>query len=316
MTTRPKILLGHGIILVVAVVLPAFAFAQIEVNGLVFPTSLQHFKKTFGEPDVIQRDTEIGCMSESGAHTNIYRYGNHCFAVHSDSGRKTVKVNVLDLEADLTSEIKIHDIPVQRLMLDNTVIDRFRELIMGNSTDEIFMNLSDDPGIGSLKLVFKDHRLCSIVNECPFWRTIRMQVVVLKSGDDQLHIEVVRLLNDEEMPLVRSQLLLAEPNYFFLVALSDSGEGMGRIYGNVIHRPEQTDLLLYEVDVLEQHHRKGAGTALIERVKTLMDERGYCEAWVLTEGDNDRARAFYESVGGVLEAFPTAMYVFRGRDEG
>jgi GNAT superfamily N-acetyltransferase len=142
-----------------------------------------------------------------------------------------------------------------------------------------------------------------------------VHIQLLKSGDDLLHIEAVLLLNDKTISVERSRMLLAEPCYFFLVALDDSGEIMGRIYGNVIHRPEQTDLLLYEVDVLEQHHKKGAGTAMIERVKALMLEQGYKEAWVLTEGDNKRARAFYESVGGVLEAFPTAMYVFRGMDE-
>ena len=46
-------------------------------------------------------------------------------------------------------------------------------------------------------------------------------------------------------------MLLREPTYVMVVALTDDNEVMGRIYGNVLHRYEATDLLLYEVDVAE-----------------------------------------------------------------
>jgi len=138
-----------------------------------------------------------------------------------------------------------------------------------------------------------------------------MQVRLLKSGDDALHIEAVRLLNDEaEMSEERSAELLREPTYFFLVALSDLGEIMGRVYGNVIHRFGQTDLLLYEVDVVEAHHRKGVGRAMLEFLKGYCAEKGYREMWVLTEGDNQAARGLYASAGGVEVDYPTVMYDF------
>jgi hypothetical protein len=53
-------------------------------------------------------------------------------------------------------------------MSDSLVTDLFREMMMGNSSDEIYLDLASDPGIATLQLVFKEHRLCTINNECPF----------------------------------------------------------------------------------------------------------------------------------------------------
>jgi len=138
-----------------------------------------------------------------------------------------------------------------------------------------------------------------------------MIVRLLNPGDEAIHGEAIRLLNDgAQITRERSAALLAEPTYIFIVATNDSGEVMGRIYGHVLHRFAQTDLLLYEVDVLEVHQRKGVGKAMLEFIKQLCAERGFREAWVLTEGDNKPARALYESAGGMEEGYPTAMYVF------
>ena len=141
-----------------------------------------------------------------------------------------------------------------------------------------------------------------------------MKLQLLKPGEEQLHIEAIRLLNDAVMSPERSAALLREATYVFVVALSDSDEIMGRIYGHVLHRFAQADLLLYEVDVLDAHQRKGVGKAMLEFMKALMKERGYAEMWVLTEGDNKPARALYESAGGIEEGSPTIMYVFYNED--
>ena len=138
-----------------------------------------------------------------------------------------------------------------------------------------------------------------------------MQIILLKPGDEPIHIEAIRLLNNgAQISHERSVALLSEPTYIYILALTDSGEIMGRIYGYVLHRFEQTDLLLYEVDVLEDHQRKGVGKAMLEFVNDLSNERGYCEMWVLTEGENMAARSLYEASGGVEENSPTIMYVF------
>lgn len=141
-----------------------------------------------------------------------------------------------------------------------------------------------------------------------------MQIHLLNLGDESLLIEAARIFNaDEEVSYERAASLLAEPTFFVVVARTDEGVIMGRIYGDVIHRFAQTDLLLYEVDVAEEHQRKGVARAMIEFVKGLAIQRGYKEIWVLTEGDNAPARALYKSLGGVEENSPTIMYVFYPR---
>ncbi len=105
-------------------------------------------------------------------------------------------------------------------------------------------------------------------------------------------------------------MLLREPSYLMVVALADDDEVMGRIYGNILHRYEATDLLLYEVDVLEAYQRKGVGRAMLDYLKTYCAGRGYGEMWVLTEVGNRAGNALYKSAGGKLENSPANMYVF------
>ncbi len=137
-----------------------------------------------------------------------------------------------------------------------------------------------------------------------------MQVVLLRSGDEALLTETAKAFNDEAVSHERAAMLLNDPCFFMVVARLGSSEIMGRIYGHVLHRFSHSDLLLYEVDVADEHRRKGVGKAMLEFVKSFARERNYRETWVLTEEDNAPAQALYASAGGVLEAFPTAMYVF------
>ncbi len=109
----------------------------------------------------------------------------------------------------------------------------------------------------------------------------------------------------------RAAALLREPTYVMVVALDDNGDVMGRIYGHVLHRFEATDLLMYEVDVAEQHQRRGAGRAMIDFLKALCAERGWREMWVLTEQGNQAGNALYSSADGELEGSPANMYVFQ-----
>jgi GNAT superfamily N-acetyltransferase len=137
-----------------------------------------------------------------------------------------------------------------------------------------------------------------------------MNITLLKPGDEAQLIEAAQCLNDDEISRERAAALLNESSFFAVVARTEEGALMGRIYGHVLHRFTQTDLLLYEVDVVDAHQRKGAARAMLEFVKQLCLERGYAEMWVLTESDNAPARALYEAAGGVEENSPTIMYVF------
>ena len=137
-----------------------------------------------------------------------------------------------------------------------------------------------------------------------------MKIILLKPGDEELLQRAENVFNTDAPSPARCAMLLREPSYVMVVALTDDNEVMGRIYGNVLHRYVATDLLLYEVDVAEAHQRKGVGHAMLDYLKGLCEKRGYSEMWVLTELDNDAGNAVYKSAGGVLENSPANMYVF------
>ena len=137
-----------------------------------------------------------------------------------------------------------------------------------------------------------------------------MKIILLKPGDEELLARAEGVFNSNIPPRARCAMLLREPSYVMVVAMTDDNDIMGRIYGNVLHRYEASDLLLYEVDVLEAHQRKGVGGAMLDYLRTLCTRRGYGEMWVLTEPDNEAGNALYKSAGGKLENSPTNMYVF------
>jgi GNAT superfamily N-acetyltransferase len=139
-----------------------------------------------------------------------------------------------------------------------------------------------------------------------------MQVRLLKSGDEALLQEAEALFWPDKVPsLAHAAALLREPTFVMVVAQSDDGKVMARVYGHVLHRFEATDLLLYEVDTVETHRREGAARAIIEYLGRLAAEHGWNEMWVLTEVDNEAGNGLYTAIGGTLENSPANMYVFK-----
>ena len=137
-----------------------------------------------------------------------------------------------------------------------------------------------------------------------------MKIVLLKPGDEELLQRAEAVFNPNAPSSDRCSMLLRETSFVMVVALADDNDVMGRIYGNVLHRFEATDLLLYEVDVDEAHQRKGVGRAMLDFLSDLSARRGYGEMWVLTDLDNEAGNALYKSAGGHLENSPANMYVF------
>ena len=137
-----------------------------------------------------------------------------------------------------------------------------------------------------------------------------MNIVLLKPGDETLMQRAENAFYPNALTHERASMLLREPTYVMVVVLNEKDEVMGRIYANVLHRFEASDLILYEVDVVAAHQRKGVGAAMLEFLKDFCHARGYREMWVLTELHNDAGNALYRSAGGILEGSPANMYVF------
>jgi ribosomal protein S18 acetylase RimI-like enzyme len=61
-------------------------------------------------------------------------------------------------------------------------------------------------------------------------------------------------------------------------------------------------MFLYELEVDEAFRRRGIGRALVERLASLARDAGCYGMWVVTDDDNEAARATYEGTGAVPEA--------------
>jgi len=57
--------------------------------------------------------------------------------------------------------------------------------------------------------------------------------------------------------------------------------------------------LLYDVEVVESHRRRGVATAMLRRLAALAREQGIDEGFVLTEPDDVAANGLYEKAGGI-----------------
>jgi GNAT superfamily N-acetyltransferase len=142
-----------------------------------------------------------------------------------------------------------------------------------------------------------------------------MRVRLLLPGNETDLIAAAREFNDLELSQARAAEILSDPTFVMVVAETDDGELMARIYGHELRRLEQTDLFLYEIDTVERHRRKGAGRKMLEFISTLCRSRGYGEWFVPTECDNVAGNGLYRAVGAVAEHSPANIYAVRMKDE-
>lgn len=90
---------------------------------------------------------------------------------------------------------------------------------------------------------------------------------------------------------------LNDPRTFLLVAEDDEGL-VGWLYAYELLRPEgYRTTLLYEVEVLERAQGRGHGRAMVEVLLAEARARGHMRMWVLTDEDNEAAKALYEAAG-------------------
>jgi [ribosomal protein S18]-alanine N-acetyltransferase len=105
---------------------------------------------------------------------------------------------------------------------------------------------------------------------------------------------------------------LANERNHLLVAFDDE-QPVGMLLAHELDRRHGDDrkMFLYEIDVREDRRRRGIGRALMDELARLCRERGYANAWVLTDEQNPAAMSFYAACGGTREQIDQVMFVFR-----
>ncbi len=127
-----------------------------------------------------------------------------------------------------------------------------------------------------------------------------MEIRVLRPGDDGLLAAASHLFDGPARPDASARFL-AEDGHHLLIAY-DEARAVGFVSGvEVTHPDKGTEMFLYELAVDGPFRRRGIGRALVERLAAVAREVGCYGMWVITDEDNEGARATYEGTGGVPE---------------
>jgi ribosomal protein S18 acetylase RimI-like enzyme len=127
-----------------------------------------------------------------------------------------------------------------------------------------------------------------------------MEIRVLRRGDDGLVAAAEHLFDGPARPGATARFL-DEDGHHLLVAYEDD-RAVGFVSGvEVTHPDKGTEMFLYELAVGEPARRRGIGRALVERLAAVARDRGCYGMWVVTDHDNEAARATYERAGAAPE---------------
>ena len=121
-----------------------------------------------------------------------------------------------------------------------------------------------------------------------------------RPGDDGLVAAASHLFDGPARPDAVARFL-AENGHHLLIA-SEDGQAVGFVSGvEVTHPDKGTEMFLYELAVDEPFRRRGIARAVVERLADLAREAGCYGMWVVTDHDNEAARATYEGTGAAPE---------------
>jgi ribosomal protein S18 acetylase RimI-like enzyme len=104
-----------------------------------------------------------------------------------------------------------------------------------------------------------------------------------------------------------TQRFLDDDRHHLLIAYVD-GHPAGMVTGVEMTHPDKgTEMFLYELGVDEAHRGRGIGQALVTALAGLAQAHGCYGMWVLTDEDNEPARATYQAAGGAPHHRPQVM---------
>lgn len=128
---------------------------------------------------------------------------------------------------------------------------------------------------------------------------MNVEVRLLRSGDEAVLARVAEEVFDNAIDPNLTREFLADPRHHIAVALDD-GLVVGFASGlHYVHPDKSAELWINEVAVARSHQRQGVGRSLMAELLAHGRALGCVNAWVLTDRDNEAARALYAKSGGV-----------------
>jgi aminoglycoside 6'-N-acetyltransferase I len=126
-----------------------------------------------------------------------------------------------------------------------------------------------------------------------------VEVRLLRSGDEAVLAHVAEDVFDNAIDPDLTREFLSDSRHHIAVVLND-GLVVGFASGiHYVHPDKPAELWINEVGVAPAHRRRGLGGRVLAALLTQGRALGCVNAWVLTDRDNDAAKALYAKSGGI-----------------
>lgn len=124
-----------------------------------------------------------------------------------------------------------------------------------------------------------------------------VEIHLMQPGDEHLLERMAPEVFDHPLDAAHLGHFLAGPERYLIVARTN-GLVVGQLtaYRHVHPDRRPDSLYIDELGVSPAWQRRGIATALIGRLRALLEQSGCKVAWVATEGDNVPARSLYATV--------------------
>jgi aminoglycoside 6'-N-acetyltransferase I len=135
------------------------------------------------------------------------------------------------------------------------------------------------------------------------------EIRILTLADAPLFARIAEGVFDHAVQTRLVNEFLADPRHSLSAAIAD-----GQIVGmasavRYVHPDKPSELWINEVGVSPDYQRRGLAKRIVAELLDEGRRQGCREAWVLTDFDNEAARATYKAAGGV-ESDPQLMVTF------
>lgn len=138
-----------------------------------------------------------------------------------------------------------------------------------------------------------------------------ISAVRLKAPDSAMLREAVRSVQGMEVEEGRLAKLLSSDTNIVVTAISGS-RPVGILLAYRLDRisDKRGKLFLYDIEVLGEYRRLGAGRKMIEKLLSIAREESCASVFVLTNSEFEGAPEFYSSTGARLENGEELLFVY------
>ena len=135
------------------------------------------------------------------------------------------------------------------------------------------------------------------------------QIRRLTPADAPLVVRAAALFDHPPRRAETGRFLESDDHHLFMALIDD--EPVGFVSGfELVHPDKVVEMFLYELSVAEEARRRGVGRALVEALAVVARARGCRGIWVLTDDDNEAAKATYHRAGATIDE-PTLLLEWR-----